>query len=59
MAKMKEKIITHREASDELAKIDERFMAEEELARKMQGKYNILPYYGEILQADTPLINCK
>ncbi|MDR2901502.1 MAG: type II CRISPR RNA-guided endonuclease Cas9 [Lactobacillales bacterium] len=53
LAKMKEKVIAHREACDDLAKTDVRFMAEEENARRMQGKYRELPYYGEILRSDT------
>lgn len=52
LAKLKAKVITHREATDELSKTDQRFMAEEELARQLQGIYNKLPYYGAILQAD-------
>lgn len=53
LEKLKEKVISHREATDELAKTDKRFMAEEEQLRKMQGKIFELPYYGEILQSDT------
>lgn len=53
LEKLKEKVISHREATDELAKTDKRFVAEEEQLRKMQGKIFELPYYGEILQSDT------
>lgn len=53
LEKLKEQVITHREITDELAKTDKRFMASEEIARQNQGKSNKLPYYGEILQADT------
>lgn len=45
---------SQREAADYLVKSgDERFKAEEVLAQEMQGKYNLLPYYGEILRKDT------
>ncbi len=53
LEKLKEKVISHREATDELAKTDKRFVAEEEQLRKMQGKIFELPYYGEILKSDT------
>lgn len=53
LEKLKEQVITHREITDELAKNDARFMASEEIARQNQGKKQELPYYGEILQADT------
>ena len=53
LEKLKEQVITHREITDELAKTDKHFMASEEIARQNQGKSNKLPYYGEILQADT------
>lgn len=53
LEKLKEKVISHREATDEIAKNDKRFVAEEEQLRKMQGKIFELPYYGEILQPDT------
>lgn len=53
LEKMKERVITHREASDELAKTDPRFTAEEEIARQLQGKLDKLPYYGKILTKDT------
>ena len=53
LEKLKEKVVTHREITDELAKTDARFMAEEEIARQQQGKNWELPYYGQILQTDT------
>ena len=53
LEKLKEQVITHREITDELAQHDPRFMASEESARQNQGKSQELPYYGEILQADT------
>ena len=53
LEKLKEQVITHREITDDLAKNDARFIASEEIARKTQGKCQELPYYGEILQADT------
>lgn len=53
LEKLKEQVISHREITDELAKNDNRFMATEEIARQGQGKYQKLPYYGEILQSDT------
>lgn len=53
LEKLKEQVITHREITDDLAKNDNRFMASEEVARQNQGNCQELPYYGEILQADT------
>ena len=53
LEKLKEQVIPHREITDELAQHDPRFMASEEIARQNQGKSQELPYYGEILQADT------
>ena len=53
LEKLKEQVIPHREITDELAQHDPRFMASEEIARQNQGKSQKLPYYGEILQADT------
>lgn len=53
LKKLKEQVITHREITDNLAKNDARFIASEEIARQNQGKCHELPYYGEILQADT------
>ncbi len=50
---MKKAVLSPREITDRLAKKDKRFMAEEEIARAMQGKCSSLPYYGEILQTDT------
>ncbi len=50
---MKKAVLSPREITDKLAKEDKCFMAEEEIARAMQGKCNKLPYYGEILQTDT------
>ena len=51
---LKGDVISHREAADMLVKSgDARFKAEEILAQEMQGKYNLLPYYGEILRKDT------
>lgn len=45
---------SQREAADYLVKSgDDRFKAEEVLAQEMQGKYILLPYYGEILRKDT------
>jgi len=46
-------VISIREATDKLAKTDNRFIAEEERAKAIQGKYDELPYYGEILKTDT------
>ncbi len=58
---MKKEVLSQREITDRLAKDDKRFEASEEIARKMQGKYELLPYYGEILVTDTqyypPLIH--
>ena len=45
-------VVTIREATDKLAETDERFIAEEERARSLQGTYDKLPYYGEILKSD-------
>ena len=56
LEKLKEKVISHREATDELKKYDEHFRAVEELYRENQGKYNELPYYGEILRTYTQSI---
>lgn len=53
LEKLKEKVISHREATDELKASDEHFRAIEELSRENQGKYTQLPYYGEILRAYT------
>lgn len=53
LAEMKKEVLSPREITDKLAKADKRFMAEEEIARTMQGKCSSLPYYGEILQTDT------
>ena len=53
LEKLKEQVITHREITDDLSRHDSRFMASEEIARQNQGKCGELPYYGEILQADT------
>ena len=53
LERLKQEVITHREITDELAKNDKRFMAVEEIARQNQGKFGELPYYGQILQADT------
>ncbi len=50
---LKHDVISIREATDKLAKTDKRFVSEEEIARAMQGKYDTLPYYGEILKTDT------
>ncbi len=46
-------VISIREATDKLAETDKRFISEEEIARVLQGKYDKLPYYGEILKTDT------
>lgn len=53
LEKLKSQVLSHREITDELAKTDQRFMAEEEIAHQCQGKCFELPYYGEILQTDT------
>lgn len=53
LEKLKSQVLSHREITDELAKTDKRFMAEEEIARQRQGKCSELPYYGEILPTDT------
>ncbi len=50
---LKNEVISIREATDKLAQTDDKFIAEEERARAIQGKYNELPYYGEILKTDT------
>jgi len=50
---LEENVISIREATDILAKTDKRYIAEEERARALQGKYDKLPYYGEILTTDT------
>ncbi|MGA2092887.1 MAG: type II CRISPR RNA-guided endonuclease Cas9 [Sedimentisphaerales bacterium] len=46
-------VISIREATDKLAETDKGFVSEEEIARALQGKYDKLPYYGEILKTDT------
>ncbi len=53
LTELKKEVLSPREITDRLAKEDKRFMAEEEIARAMQGKCCSLPYYGEILQTDT------
>lgn len=53
LEKMKQEVLSHREATDALLAVDKRFMAAEEIAREKQGKNFALPYYGEILQSDT------
>ncbi|MBR2274047.1 MAG: type II CRISPR RNA-guided endonuclease Cas9, partial [Alphaproteobacteria bacterium] len=53
LEEMQKEVLSPREITDRLAKTDKRFMAEEETARSLQGKYKKLPYYGEILQTDT------
>lgn len=53
LAKLREDVKSHREITDNLAKSDPRFTAEEEFARQTQGKFASLPYYGKILQTDT------
>lgn len=53
LEKLKEKVISHREATDELKVSDEHFRAIDELSRENQGKYTLLPYYGEILRTYT------
>ena len=50
---MKKAVLSPREITDRLAREDKRFVAAEEIARNMQGKYEKLPYYGEILVTDT------
>lgn len=49
---LKEDVISNREATDKLSRTDNRFIAEEERARQIQGKYDKLPYYGKILTTD-------
>ena len=53
LEKLEEKVISHREAADELKASDGHFRAIEELLRENQGKYTQLPYYGEILRPYT------
>lgn len=53
LEKLKEKVISHREAADELKASDWHFRAIEELSRENQGRYTQLPYYGEILRPYT------
>lgn len=53
LTEMKKAVLSPREITDKLAKEDKRFMAEEEVARSLQGRCDKLPYYGEILQTDT------
>lgn len=53
LEELKKEVLSPREITDKLAKTNKFFMAEEEIARNMQGKYEKLPYYGEILQTDT------
>lgn len=53
LAEMKKEVLSPREITDRLVKEDKRFMAEEEIARAMQGKCASLPYYGKVLQIDT------
>ena len=53
LEKLKAKVISHREATEELKEIDEHFRAVDELFREKQGKYTQLPYYGEILRSYT------
>lgn len=53
MEGLKGSVISQREVTDKLAETDDHFFAEEEKSRQLQGKYNLLPYYGEILQTDT------
>lgn len=53
LEKLEEKVISYREATDELKVSDEHFRAIEELSRENQGKYTQLPYYGEILRVYT------
>jgi CRISPR-associated endonuclease Csn1 len=50
--------MSHREAADALVHAgDLRFKSEEVLAQEIQGKYQKLPYYGEILSRDTQPIH--
>lgn len=50
---LQDDVISYREAADKLVKGgDERFKAEEVLAQETQGKYDLLPYYGEVLRKD-------
>lgn len=50
---LKQDVMSHREVTDRLSNTDSRFMAEEEIARREQGKCFQLPYYGKVLQTDT------
>lgn len=51
---LEENIISHREATDTFVKNgEEYFQAEELLAKKKQGQYKLLPYYGKVLPKDT------
>lgn len=52
LEELKKDVISHREVTDRLSKTNTNFEASEELARKNQGKYSQLPYYGKILQSD-------
>ena len=51
--RLKTEITSHREITDTLALTNPQFMAEEEIARKNQGRCFELPYYGKVLQTDT------
>lgn len=53
VAELKGAVLSQREITDNLAKTDKHYMAEEEIARQNQGKYTQLPYYGKILTTDT------
>ena len=53
LEKLKSDVISHREATDKLAKEDSHFIAEEEKIRAEQGSCNQLPYYGKVLVNDT------
>ncbi len=50
---LQEEVIDHRSAADKLvSQGDERFVAEEVIAQRLQGSCNELPYYGKVLKAD-------
>lgn len=55
--KMKEKVLSPREITDELSKNDSRFMSEDEFIKQIQGTYQKLPYYGVILKNDIQLLS--
>ncbi len=50
---LKQGVFAQREITDRLAQTNKNFVASEEIARQNQGKYSLLPYYGEVLPTDT------